>query len=220
MLESTLWLAKMTCATLKSLKMPHVSVTPLLNTLGSVLMLVGILWTGEPQNCAVSITGDTLTSCSVTNKQQALRWCWGCVRSYRPFKIVFPRGFWCTSSSMKTSAKELRVLMQTELNTLKHLHGYSNGKSKCYLINWDSKWSKGERRRKNEAYLLACVPVSFLFSWWLQHFYSQLLTDWVFIGVWLVKHLLISSCLVVRSLHHCNLHRELHRTKHVLDYGV
>lgn len=143
MLESTLWLAKMTCAALKSLKMPHVSVTPLLNTPGSVLMLVGILWTGEPQNCAVSITGDSLTLCSVTNKQQAPKWCWGCIRNYRPFKmIVFSRGFWYTSSSMKTSAKELRVLMQTGLNTIKHLHGYSNWESKCYLINWDSKGSK------------------------------------------------------------------------------
>lgn len=69
MLKSTLWPAKKTCAALKSLKMSHVSVTPLLNIPGSVLMLVDILWTGEPQNCVVSITGDSLCLCPVTNNK-------------------------------------------------------------------------------------------------------------------------------------------------------
>lgn len=92
----------------------------------------------------------------------------------------------CLPQREKT--KELRVLMQTELNTLKHLHGYSNGKSKCYLINWDSKGSKGERRRKNEACLLVFLFLSFSHGGY-SIFYSQLLIDWVFIGVWLVKHL-------------------------------
>lgn len=63
----------MTCAVLQTLKTAPASVTPLLSTPGSVLMLVGSPWTGELQNCAVSITGDSLTSCLVTNKQPALK---------------------------------------------------------------------------------------------------------------------------------------------------
>jgi len=51
-------------------------------------------------------------------------------------------------------------------------------------------------------------------------FHFQLLTDWVVTGFWLVMHLFISFCLVVRSLHHCNLHRDLHWIKHILGHGV
>lgn len=65
----------MICAALPNLKTARASVTPLLSTPGSALMLVGSPWTGELQNCAVSITGDNPTSCSVTNRQQTLKQC-------------------------------------------------------------------------------------------------------------------------------------------------
>lgn len=51
-------------------------------------------------------------------------------------------------------------------------------------------------------------------------FYSQLLIDWVFTGVWLIKHLFVSSCLVVRRFHRCKFRGDLHQIKHILDYGV
>lgn len=73
MFRTTLKLVYKTYAIVTAPWLTSACATPLLSTPGSVLMLVGSPWTGEPQNCAVSITGGSLTLCSVTNKQQALK---------------------------------------------------------------------------------------------------------------------------------------------------
>lgn len=65
MFRTTLKLAYKTYATVIPLWLTFACATPLLNTHGSVLMLVDSLWTGEPQNCAVSISGRDFQLCSL-----------------------------------------------------------------------------------------------------------------------------------------------------------
>lgn len=94
------------------------------------------------------------------------------------------------------------------LNTVQNMDTLTESQRAISLTGPVKETDKGERR-ENGVYLLVSLFLSFSHGGY-SIFYSHFLTNQLFAGVWLVKYLLISSCLVVRSLHHCNLHRDLH----------